>query len=138
ILAQSQADALLESDAERVVWYNTDRRQEGWINSLFAGVEAPCVHALRSFEESLLACWAADANQAGTVTDLRMASPQAPRFAESILGIHDLEDAPAAWQEFLTATGATVLCAPFREEQPVMAFLNERYELLKTFDELKK
>jgi hypothetical protein len=138
ILAQSQADPLLETDAERVVWYNTDRRQEGWINSLFAGVEAPCVHALRSFEESLLACWAADANETGTVTDLRMASPQAPRFAETILGIHDLEDAPTAWQEFLTATGAKVLCASFREEQPVMAFLNERYELLKTFDELKK
>jgi hypothetical protein len=138
ILKQSPADPLIESDAERVVWYNTDRRQEGWINSLFAGVEVPCVHALRSFEESLLAAWAADANQSGTPTDLRMASPQSPHFAETILGIHDLEEAPPAWQEFLSATGAKILCASFREDQPVMAFLNERYELLKTFDELKK
>ncbi len=67
-----------------------------------------------------------------------MASPQSPRFAETILNVHDLEDAPAAWQAYLDATGAKILCASFREEQPVMAFLNERYELLKTFDELKK
>jgi hypothetical protein len=138
ILEQSPADPLVESEAERVVWYNTDRRQESWINSLFANVEVPCVHALRSFEESLLAVWVADANHDGTPADLRMAGPQAPRFAETILGVHDLDDVPAAWQEFLGTTGARIRCASFRADLPVMAFLNERYELLKTFDELKK
>ena len=51
ILEQSPADPILESEAERVIWHNTDRRQERWINALFAGHEVPCVHALRSFEE---------------------------------------------------------------------------------------
>ena len=119
-------EKMMETEVERVIWYNTDRRQEGWINSLFAGVEAPCVHALRTFEESLLATWVADANEAGAVVDLRMAGPQAPRFAETILGIQELEDAPSQWQEFLGAAGAKVRCGFFNAQQPVMAFLNER------------
>jgi hypothetical protein len=138
ILAQSEADPLFESEVERVVWYNTDRRQERWMNTLFAGQETPCVHTLRSFEETLLATWVADTTEAGTPADLRTASPGSPKFAEAVLGIHDLEDAPAAWQDFLAATGAKVLCASFRGDQPVMAFLNERYELQRTFDDLKK
>lgn len=138
ILRQSPADPLLEGDAEHVIWYNTDRRQESWINSLFGGGDVPCVHAVRTFEESLLATWVAEANQEGTVIDLRLASPQAPRFAETVLGVRDLEDSPPAWQAFLGATGARVRCACFNPEQPVMAFLNERSELIKTFDELKK
>jgi HSP90 family molecular chaperone len=138
ILELSPADPLRESEAEHVIWYNTDRRQERWINTLFAGHQVPCVHALRSFEEALLASMAADTNEAGKLTDLRTASPGAPGFAESILGVSDLEEAPAMWQEFFACTGAKILCASFRTEQPVMAFLNERYELLRTFDELKK
>ncbi|HYT91757.1 MAG TPA: hypothetical protein VEL76_23790, partial [Gemmataceae bacterium] len=138
ILEQSPADPILESEAERVIWHNTDRRQERWINALFAGHEVPCVHALRSFEESLLAAMVADANGQGVVADLRIASPGAPGFAAGILGVSDLEDAPAAWQEFFKATGARILSASFRGEQPVIAFLNERAELHRTFDDLKK
>lgn len=138
ILERSAADPLVESEAERVVWYNGDRRQEGWLNALFGAHAAPCVHALRGFEESLLACWVADANEAGTVTDLRMATPGSPGFAAGVLGVRDLEDAPEAWQEFFAATGARVLCARFREDQPVLAFLNERYELFRALDDLKK
>lgn len=137
ILDQSPADALIEADAERVVWYNTDRRQERWINALFGGLDVPCVHALRSFEESLLAAMVADSNNQGSAADLRAASPGSAGFA-AILGVRDLEDAPAAWQEFLAATGARILCASFRGEQPVLAFLNERAELHRTFEELKK
>jgi molecular chaperone HtpG len=138
IIARSPADPLQEAEAERVVWYNTDRRQEHWVNTLFAGSEVPCVHTLRSFEESLLAAWVADTTAAGTVADLRMASPSAPGFASAILGVADLEEAPDAWQEFFGATDARVLTASFRTQQPVMAFLNERYELARTFDDLKK
>lgn len=138
ILQRSEADVLVETAAERVVWYNGDRRQERWINILFASHPAPCVHALRGFEESLLAHWVADANDSGTVTDLRAASPGSPGFAQSVLGVRDLEDAPEAWQNFLAATGARILCASFRDEQPVLAFLNEHYELVRTFDDLKK
>lgn len=138
ILEHSAADPLFETEAEHVVWYNPDRRQEHWINSLFAGQEAPCVHTLRSFEESLLASWVADAEEAGTAAELRLASPSSPAFAEAILGIHDMEDAPEDWQTFLAATGADIRCASFAADQPVLAFLNERHELLRTFDELKK
>lgn len=138
LLDRSHADPLLEAEADRVLWYNTDRRQERWVNGLFAGLDVPCAHALRSFEEALLAAMAADANAGGLVTDLRLTSPSAPGFAEGVLGVRDLEDAPPAWQEFLSATGARILVASFRGEQPVIAFLNERVELHRTLDELKK
>jgi molecular chaperone HtpG len=137
ILEQSPADPLLEADAERVLWYNSDRRQERWVNSLFAGLEVPCVHALRSFEEALLAALVADTNSGGTAADLRAASPGSPGFA-AVLGVGDLEEVPPVWQEFFASTGARVLSASFRGEQPVIAFLNERAELHRTFEDLKK
>jgi molecular chaperone HtpG len=140
ILEKSEADPLFESEADRVIWYNTDRRQERWVNELFSGHETPCIHTLRSFEESLLAGWVADEHERGEAgaIDLRTASPSAPGFASAVLGIHDVEEAPDEWQEFLAAADARILCASFHGKQPVMAFLNERYELSKTFDDLKK
>ncbi len=138
ILAQSPADPLFETEAEYVIWYNTDRRQEHWANTLFAGHENPCVHTLMSFEESLLTAMASDLNAEGAAIDLRIASPGVPGFAECILGIHDIEPAPDDWQSFFESTGAKVFCATFQTDQPVMAFLNERRELLRTFEALKK
>jgi molecular chaperone HtpG len=138
ILERSSADPLFESDADRVVWYNTDRRQERWINELFADRDVPCVHTMRSFEESLLATIIADDNERGRATDLRIAAPSAPNFAQTILSMSDLEDAPNEWLQFFESTGATVQCATFDNNQPVVAFLNERYELSRTFDALKK
>jgi molecular chaperone HtpG len=135
VLQRSAADPLVETEADHVIWYNTDRRQEKWTDQLFAGHQAPCVHALRSFEDSLLAAFAAES---GADVDLRVAAPSAPGFAASVLGVHDLEDAPADWQGFLSATGARVLCASFREDTPVMAFLHEGQELAQTFEDLKK
>jgi hypothetical protein len=137
VAERSAADSILESDFDRVVWYNTDRRQERWIGSLFAKGETPCVHTLRSFEESLLAAMVAEANE-DRPTDLRFATPSSPGFAAEILGVHDVVDAPPAWQEFLAVAQAKILCASFRSDLPVMAFLNERHELLRTFDDLKK
>lgn len=138
IFERSQADPLVETDFERVVWYNTDRRQERWISSLFSNHDAPCVHTLRSFEESLLATLVGDEAESGTAVDLRFATPSAAGFAATILGVTDLTDAPPEWQEFLGAIEAKLYCASFRSDQPVMAFLNDRHELLKTFDELKQ
>jgi len=60
IVLRSAADPLFEAEAERVVWYSTDRRQERWVNSLFAHSDVPCVQTLRSFEESLLAAMIGD------------------------------------------------------------------------------
>ncbi|MBC7820092.1 MAG: ATP-binding protein [Planctomycetaceae bacterium] len=139
IFAKSDADPLFDTEADQVLWYNPDRRQERWMNSLFANYSAPCVHTLLSFEESLLAAFIADHITAGQEVDLRIASPSAPHFAECILGIRDVEPAPATWQEFFDETEAKIFCADFQDDrQPVMAFLNERRALLKTFDDLKK
>ncbi len=138
VLERSEADPLYEEEADRVVWYNTDRRQEQWVNTLFSGHPAPCVHTFLSFEESLLAQSLADDFESGMVSDLRIASPSAPNFASAILGVRELEDAPEEWAEFLSNSDAKILIGSFREDQPVMAFLNERYELAKSFDELKQ
>ena len=138
ILARSNADPLYETEAERVLWYNTDRRQEQWVNQLYADLNVPCVHTLRSFEESLLAAVVADENQSGNVTDLRAASPGSPGFGEAILRMDDLIEAPPEWQEFLDDTGARVMTAACSAGEPVLAFLNERYELGRTFTELRK
>lgn len=138
ILSKSVADPLHEDDAEQVVWYNTDRRQERWVNTLFADHEVPCVHTFRSFEESLLAQCAADDSASGTLTDLRIATPSAPGFASTILGVSDLEELDPQWKEFFSEVHANVLVGTFRRDQPVMAFLNERYELVRSFDEMKQ
>ncbi|MCM2370135.1 ATP-binding protein [Aporhodopirellula aestuarii] len=135
ILERSDANPIFELEADQVVWYNSDRRQEGWINSLFADHEAPCVHALRSFEESLLASMVADS---GERAELRFASPGSPGFAAEILHLDDMQDASPEWADFFGDTEAIVRVAAFDENQPVMAFLNERHELMKTFEELKK
>lgn len=144
IIERSAANPLFEVDVDRVVWCNTDRRQEGWINSLFNDHDAPCVHALRSFEESLLASMVADSMMMGSTTDssqraeMRYASPSSPGFAAEILQMDDMQDAAPEWADFLRDTEAIVRVAAFDRNQPVMAFLNERHELMKTFEELKK
>ena len=136
ILQHSEADPLLETEADHVIWYNADRRQERWINEIFANHDVVCVHALRSFEETLLAAMVADTSEA--IADLRVASPSSKNFGDGILGMTDLTEAAEQWTEFLQATGAKIMLASFRGEQAVMAFLNERYELAQTFQQLKK
>ena len=76
-------------------------RLEGFFRSaVFFADRAPCVHALRSFEESLLAALVGEGQEQAR-TDLRFAGPSSPNFAADILGAGDLEDAPPHWQEFL-------------------------------------
>lgn len=137
IIERSRANALVETEYDYVVWYNTDRRQERWINSVFAQHQVPCVHATRSFEESLLTAIVADQSHEQSI-DLRYTSPSSPGFASSILGVRNIEEASAEWSEFLEVIDSRVMCADFREDVPVMAFLNERADLQQTFDELKK
>jgi len=135
IIQRSAANPIFEMEADYVVWYNTDRRQEGWINSMFNNHEAPCVHALRSFEESLLATMLTDSSGKA---EMRFASPASPGFAAEILQMNDMLDAPPEWADFFRDTEAIVRVAAFDRNQPVMAFLNERHELMKTFTDLKK
>lgn len=138
IIELSEADPLFEEEAERVVWYNTDRRQEQWVNSLFSNHDVPCVHTFRSFEESLIARCLADDYETGLVSDLRIASPSAPNFANAILGVRDLSPVDEVWIEFFSEIEAKISVGTYRADQPVMAFLNERYELAKSFDDLKQ
>jgi molecular chaperone HtpG len=138
IVDRSAADPLFESEADAVLWHNVDRRQEPWVNQLFSHHPAPCVQALLSFEETLLATMIADEAERGRDVDLRIASPTSTGFAEQVLGLRETEDAPQAWSDFLAETGARILIAEFDPSRPVMAFLNERRELLATISELKK
>ncbi|MCY2983882.1 MAG: ATP-binding protein [Planctomycetota bacterium] len=136
ILNRSRADALVEDEADYVVWYNADRRQEAWLNEFFANGSTPCVHTLRSFEETLLA------SMLGEMTleqvDLRAASPSSTNFCESILGMEERVEASAEWHGFFDSLDSNIFVASTENRQPVMAFVNERYELSKTFDELRE
>jgi len=136
ILDFSAADALHEADADFVIWYNADRRQERYLDDVFAANRTPCVHVFRSFEESLLASMIAD--NATDHVDLRPATPSSANFASSVMGMASLEESPAAWSDFLRSTQARVMIASFQPGLPVVAFLNERYELAQTFEELRK
>ena len=136
ILSRSRADAIVEDEADYVVWYNADRRQEAWLNEFFANGSTPCLHTLRSFEETLLAA------MLGEITleqvDLRAASPSSENFCESILGLDERVDASEEWQSFFESLDSNIFVASTSNNQPVMAFVNERYELSKTFDELRE
>ena len=136
IMEASAADPLFEPDADVVIWYNADQRQERWMNRLFGEQGAVCVHTVRSFEETLLAAMIGDA--ADQQIDLRMATLSAPNFSSTILGIQEVEDADPEWQEFLAETNAVVKFADMNSDQPVIAFLNERYELFQSIEDLKK
>ncbi len=138
ILPRSRASAIAEGEADYILWYNPNRHQESWMNALFLEYAAPCVHTLRSFEETLLALMAADTQSEGSRIEARIAGPSSPDFARSVLGMGDVGDAPQHWQEFLGSDRVRVLVGRFAPRVPVMAFLSERAELYKTFEELKK
>lgn len=142
IYERARAAPLFDGEFDCVIWYNTDRRQERWINSLFVDAQLVCVHTWRAFEESLLAAMAGDqADDKGGgqgAIDLRIASPSRADFATQVLGARDVEEAPSDWQEFLSSADVQVLTGNVSSEQPVLAFLNERHELLRTLDDLKK
>lgn len=135
ILERSRADELVESEADYVIWYNADRRQEAWINEFFAPTKIPCVHTFRSFEETLIASMISV--QKETQVALRAASPSSPNFTETILGIETRSDAGKEWLDFLSVFNVNVFIANSRTAPPVLAFVNERYELSKTLQEIK-
>ena len=136
ILSRSRADAIVEDDADYVVWYNADRRQEVWLNEFFANGSTPCIHTLRSFEETLLAAMLGEMTL--EQVDLRAASPSSKNFCESILGLDERVDASEEWQSFFEPLDSNIFLASTSNNQPVMAFVNERYELSRTFDELRE
>ena len=136
LLKKSMADGLHESNAEFVIWYNADRRQERYLDDVFASNPVPCVHVFRSFEENLLAAMISDHPE--REIDLRPATPSSANFADSVMGMNELEDVPPTWADFFRSTKARVLMASFDKSLPVVAFLNERYELAQTFEDLRR
>lgn len=136
ILERSEADPLVESDADFVVWYHADRRQERCLDELFAGIAIPCVHACRSFEEALLASMLADEDS--DEIELRPATPSSPNFAASVLGMSTPENPGDEWNVFFRECNAQIQVAAIDSGLPVLAFLNDRYELFRTLDELRR
>lgn len=136
IRSASRANPLLESEADEVIWFNADRRQVSWMDELFSHADVPVVHTLRSFEDSLLAALIGDVQEA--VVDLRTASASSANFAESIMGMDDVEEVPKDFAESFGITDADIMLASFDPKQPVMTVLNERYELARSFDHLKQ
>ncbi|MEQ1828376.1 MAG: hypothetical protein ABL921_20615 [Pirellula sp.] len=136
ILELSRADALIEHEADYVVWYNADRRQESWLNEFFSNSNSPCVHTLRSFEETLMASMLGDLTE--EQVDLRAASPSSENFCESILGVDERNEATQDWKSFFESLDSNIFVANSPSKLPVIAFVNERYELAKTFDELRE
>lgn len=138
ILTASRQLPYFSDDKGFVIWYNPNRHQESWINELFADAEVPCVHTLRSFEETLLTLMVADLVQEGVEIDLRAATPASEGFAETILEIRDLERPPADWQAFFADLHVLLQVGSYRENVPVLAFLSEQAELQRTFEALGK
>jgi hypothetical protein len=50
----------------------------------------------------------------------------------------DPEDLAAGWQDYFSSTDARVMIASLASGPPVVAFLNDRYELARTFEELRR
>ncbi len=136
ILERSEADPLVESEADYVVWYNADRRQERCLDDLFSGNSIPCVHACRSFEESLLASMLADEDSESI--ELRPATPSSQNFAASVLGMSSPESPGDLWAVFFRECNAQIMVCTIDSPLPVIAFLNDRFELYRTFDELRR
>jgi hypothetical protein len=139
ILERSPASAIFEDEADYVLWYHGDRRQEAAIESVFAEHKTPCVHATMSFEEALLVEMAIDTIKDRKIhIDCRVAVPGTKGFSQTILGARDSWAVDADWEEHFASLDAKVFQAECVGMQPVYAFLNERYDLIRTIDALKK
>ncbi|QDU84162.1 Chaperone protein HtpG [Planctomycetes bacterium Pla163] len=137
LLARSQADPLRGESVDHVVWFNTERRQERWVDSAFRASEAPCVHCLRSFELTLLTALVRDANAAGGAIDLRPAKLESDGFADSVLEIRDHGPIDDVWQRFLGIEGTRVFTGRGSGAQPCLALLDERGDLARSFAALR-
>lgn len=127
-----------DDEAEAVLWLNSDRQQAPWIQSVFEGLDVPCVQALRTFEATLLAAMAADRGSGGQAVLLERAAPTNERFVRSVLGIAELEDLSAAWDDFFAGFFIRVRSAGFHGALPALAFLNRGAELRRDFEQLKQ
>ncbi len=135
VLARSRAAQRIPGAGEATIWYHTARAQTQWVRGVFAGHDAPCVEAVRSFEATLLAQLAADAGEGCTV---QLASPANERFVQAVLGVSELSEVGPAWREFFAVLGARVRAGSFPSELPVVAFPSRRSEVKRELEALKR
>lgn len=138
ILEKSPANPILEPEAEYIIWFHGDHRQEAAVTSLFSGGTVPCVHATMTFEESLLFAMSSDALEEGRIVECRAAAVGTQGFGEEILGASEVAPLEDRWNEFFDVAEAKFFAAKCKSPQPVFAFLNERRDLIRTLGALKE
>lgn len=122
-------------------WFNTDRKQEAWLNNVFEGLSKPCVQCLRTFEYTLLALmWADFQKTHENFKDVspQIAAPSNEEFLSQILGIDDKQALTDEWREYFSVFDVEVSQARFRGAIPVLAFPDRSLELEREFQSLKK
>ena len=128
-----------EEDLDKIIWYHCDRRQESSIESVFAGLRVPCVHATKTFEETLLNLMASDYRLKHDIRiECRAAVPDAKGFSAEILGAGNQCPIDEHWDLFFESLGCRVYTAECLSKQPVFVFLNERQDLVQTINTLKQ
>ena len=139
IVEKSPANVLFEDDAEYVIWYHCDRRQEAAMESVFAELKTPCVHATQTFEESLLVAMSFDLlEKEHKHVVCKPAVPGTKGFAGTVLGAREPEPLDDHWEEFFEEIDAKFFVADCDSTQPIFAFLNERHDLVRTLEQLRR
>jgi hypothetical protein len=117
------------------IWFNTARGRESWINRMFAGMQPPCVQALRTFESALLDAMARDV--ADAQVEVRQADPGDDDFLTFVLGSSRPEPLDEPWQKYFAAYQCVAETGEWRGDEPVLAFLNEKLETRRDFEGIK-
>jgi hypothetical protein len=138
ILAASEADPLLAEEVDHVVWFNAERAQETWLDRVFARSQVPCVHAVESFELTLLGQLARDAAGSRRSIELRPAKLSSKGFCESVLGVREHTELAGAWAAFLGGDGVRVFTGRLDGSTPCLAFVDERAQLVRAFEGLRE
>ena len=139
ILRRSTSRSLKDRGRNRVVWYHGDRRQEPAMDSIFMGIRSPCVHATSTFEETLLHAMSLDREiETGEKIECRIAVPGSKDFTADILRAKNQRPLDDRWEMFFESLDCKIYTAECESPQPVFAFLNERQDLIRTVNALKK
>lgn len=132
----TSVDLLSLGAEEPTVWFNSDRRQEAWIDTLFSETDAICVHATRSFDMATLHALTADRIERDKPGRLKAAKLSTPGFAESVLGAREFEELDPEWSDFLGLGNLNVFRGALRTDRPCLAFIDESQEVRRTFQDL--
>lgn len=131
------SEAVKQAGAGSRIWFNTARGREAWINRMFSGLPVPCVQALRTFESALLEALADDARAGGDQLEVRPADPGDDDFLTFVLGGGRFEPLDDGWEQFFAPFRCSVETGEWRGDEPVLAFLNEKLQTRRDFDEIK-